>query len=376
VLEMAGVRRIRRFTLSAEGVKPKGKTTTERGAAAPVRNGSFCREDLMRRRDFCSALGVTIIALPCPAHAGQTGKPPRVGMLWHAANEIEEAPYLGAFRRGMKNLGYIEGQNVELVLRFADEKYERFDAQAAELVQLKVDLIYAVTPPAALAAKRATTTIPVVFLSIPDPVRLKLVEKISRPGGNMTGFSHMMHELQGKRLEMLKRAAPSVSNLALLVNPGNGDIHRKYVEETQAAQASLNITSRPIELSKPDEIEDAFATIDQGKFDGVMLYSDGLFFAQRERIARLLLERRLPSMWFSRETAEPFGALMSYGPELQSIFYRSATYVDKILKGTNPADLPVEFPTKYPIVFNLKTADAIGVEVPQSFLALVDDVIE
>jgi putative ABC transport system substrate-binding protein len=164
--------------------------------------------------------------------------------------------------------------------------------------------------------------------------------------------------------------------LALLVNPANGDIHRKYVEETQDAQASLKITSRSIEFSKPEEIENAFDTIDQGQFNGVMLYSDGLFFAQRERIAKLLLDRRLPSMWFSKETAEPLGSLMSYGPDLQSIFYRSATYVDKILNGANPADLPVEFPMTYPIVFNLKTAELIGVNAPQTFLLLVDEMIE
>jgi putative ABC transport system substrate-binding protein len=148
----------------------------------------------MRRRDFFSALGVTTIALPSIA-LGQSGRRPRVGMLWHAANEIEEAPYLGAFRRGIKDLGYIEGRNIELVLRFADEKYERFDVQAAELAELKVDLIYAVTPPAALAAQRATKTIPIVFLSIPDPVSLKLVTTIPRPGGTITGFSHMMRPL-------------------------------------------------------------------------------------------------------------------------------------------------------------------------------------
>jgi putative ABC transport system substrate-binding protein len=329
---------------------------------------------LMRRRDFCAALGATTIALPSIA-LGQSGSRPRVGMLWHAANEIEEAPYLGAFRRGMKDLSYIEGRNIELVLRFADEKYERFDVQAAELAELKVDLIYAVTPPAALAAQRATKTIPIVFLSIPDPVSLKLVKTIPRPGGNITGFSHMMHELQGKRLQMLKMAAPAISHLVLFVNPGNGEIHRKYVQETQAAQVTLGRTSNPIELSKPDEIDRVFKTIDQGGYNGAMLYSDGLFFAQRERIAKLFLERRLPSMWFSRETAEPLGALMSYGPELQSIFYRSATYVDKIIKGADPADLPVEFPTKYPTVFNRKTADAIGLNVPDSFLSRVDDVI-
>jgi putative ABC transport system substrate-binding protein len=330
----------------------------------------------MRRRDFCAAVGATAICLPSIARAQAKPKVPRVGMLWHAGSEIEEAAYLGAFRRGLKALGYVEGRDIELVLRFADEKYERFNAQAIELAELKVDLIYAVTPPAALAAKRATTTIPVVFLSIPDPVRLELVDTINRPGGNMTGFSHMMHELQGKRLELLKRAAPNISHLALLVNPANGDIHRMYVKETQAAQGALGITSRAIEVSRPEETERAFEVIDQGQFNGMMTYSDGLFYQQRERMAKLLLERRLPSMWYSRETAEPLGALMSYGPELQEIFVRSATYVDKILKGEKPADLPVEFPTKYPIILNLKTAEAIGLNIPYSFLALVDDVLE
>jgi putative ABC transport system substrate-binding protein len=147
------------------------------------------------------------------------------------------------------------------------------------------------------------------------------------------------------------------------------------VKETQAAQGALGITSRAIEVSRPEEVERAFEVIDQGQFNGMMTYSDGLFYQQRERMAKLLLERRLPSMWYSRETAEPLGALMSYGPELQEIFVRSATYVDKILKGEKPADLPVEFPTKYPIVLNLKTAEAIGLNIPYSFLALVDDVL-
>ena len=192
----------------------------------------------------------------------------------------------------------------------------------------------------------------------------------------MTRFSQAMHELQGKRLQVLKEAAPKLSRVALLVNPANGDVHRLYVEETQAAQAVLGLTSRPIELNTPDEIDSAFAAIDRGGFDGVVLYPDGLFYVQRHRIAKLLLERRLPSMWFSRETAEPLGALMSYGPDPQLIFERAATYVDKILKGSKPADLPVEFPTRYPFIFNMKTAKAFGLDVPTSIMLRADELIE
>ncbi len=320
---------------------------------------------MISRRAFIAGV-LTAASLPTMAQQARKKEIPRIGVLWHGRDEEDEAIYLGALKRGLRDVGYVDGQNIRLENRFADEQYERFNSQAVELARLNVNVIVAVTPPAALAAKRATTTIPVVFVLIPDPVRMKLVDTLSRPGGNVTGLSQMMHELQGKRLQLLKECVPTLKRVALMVNPANGDVHRLYVEETQAAQAVLGVTSQAIELDTREGIERVFTTITRARFDGVIFFSDGLFYSERRRIAKLLLDRRLPSMWFSKETAEPFGALMSYGPDLQSIFHRAGYYLDRILKGSKPADLPVEFPTKYPIVLNLKTARALNVTFPPS----------
>jgi ABC-type uncharacterized transport system substrate-binding protein len=252
---------------------------------------------------------------------------------------------------------------------------ERFISLAAELVQLKPDILVAVSRPAAIAAQRATATIPIVFSAIPDPVGDKLVESLARPGKNITGLSNMAFDLSAKRIEFLKDMIPSPSRIALLVNAGDPQGARRYVEESQAAAAPLGITIEPVEIRGLGQIPHAFSRIDQLKVNGLVGTADSLFTVERHNIIQMALQRHLPMMMHSRETAQA-GALMSYAPSYVLILRRTAIYIDKILKGIKPADLPVEQPTKFELVINLKTAKALDLTVPPSLLARADEVIE
>jgi ABC-type uncharacterized transport system substrate-binding protein len=278
-------------------------------------------------------------------------------------------------RQGFSDLGYVEGKTIELENRFAAEEYERFNSLAVELVRLKVDVLVAVTLPAALAAQRATTTMPVVFVLVANPVRSKLVDNLARPGRNLTGLSHIGADLIAKRLEFFKEVVVGLSRAALLVNPRDEENTRRNVEEVQAAATILNVTIRPVEVRSPGDLEAALSAIAQDRFDGVILGNDAMLFNERRRIAELALARGLPTSVFTREMVES-GGLMSYATNVPTLFRRAAAYVDKILKGAKPADLPVEFPTKFELVINLKTAKALGLTVPPSLLARADEVIE
>jgi putative tryptophan/tyrosine transport system substrate-binding protein len=329
----------------------------------------------MRRREFITLVGGAA-AWPLAVRAQQpTRVIPRIGILWHAANEDEEAPYLGPFRQGLKDLGYIESENIALENRFAAEHYERFDGLASELVQLKVDVLVAVTQPAALAAQRATTTIPVVFILVPDPVASKLVKSLAHPGGNITGLSNVGFDVSAKRVELLKQMAPSLSRIALLVNPGDPEVTRRTFDESRAAADRLNLTLEQVEAKSPSELEQAFSMIVEKKFDGVVVANDPMLFNQRQRMGDWAISRKLPTMMFNGEMPKS-GGLMSYSASNSALFYRAAAFVDKLLKGAKPADLPVELPTKFELVINLETAKALNLTVPQNLLVAADELIE
>ena len=328
----------------------------------------------MNRRRAVLAL-LTFGASPLLSHAQAPTKIPRIGVLWHAGSEQEEAIYLGALRRGLKDLGYAEGTNIVLENRFPAEQPERFVSYANELAQLRVDVLVAVTPRAALAAQKATTTIPIVFIYVPDPVKDKLVDSLSRPGGLITGLSSLTSDINLKRIQLLKEAVPNLTRVALLARRGTVSSISLSLEEMVVAAKSLNLTPLTFEVSRADELEGTFVSMTKERANGVVVLPDGLFYVERRLIANMALKHRLPSVYSWSEAAES-GGLMSYGPDFQQIAYRAAYYIDKVLKGTKPGDLPVELPTKFELVFNVKTAKALGLSVPQSFLIRADRVVE
>lgn len=328
----------------------------------------------MRRRDLIAILGGVIVVLPDVGQAQQAKRVRRIAILWHAANADEEGPYLEAVRQGLKDFGYVEGHTVTLEHRFPNEEPERFRAMAAELASMKPDVLLAAGASASIAAKNATTTVPVVFMVVPDPVGSKLVDSLARPGGNLTGLTNFAVQLSAKRLEYLKEAIPGLSRVGLLINP-NVQITRRYIEESEAAAATLRLSIQLVEVRSVDELEPAFDAMVKARVQAVAVNAEGLFFQGRAIVARLALARRLPTCVYSRETLEA-GALMSYGPDQRAIFRRAAVYVDKILKGAKPAELPVEQPTRFEFLVNLKTARALGLPIPQSLLLRADQTLD
>ena len=316
---------------------------------------------------------ILVATLPAFAQGGR--RTPRIGMLWHAANEEEERYPLGQFRQGLKDLGYIEGQNILIELRFPAEKPELFERYAAELADSKVDILFAVTRPAAVAAQKATQSIPVVFMAVPDPVGSKLVETLSRPGANVTGISNMALELTPKRVELLKEVA-GLDRVALLVNANDPEGARRYVEHSETAVRHLGIIVEPVEIYSGEDIDRAFENMKKNGIQGVVLTQDGLIYAEQPRIFRAAMARKLPVIGYSREMASN-GAFMTYGPNNGVLFRRAAAFVDKILKGTKGvADLPVEQPENIELVINIRAADALGLSVPNALRIRADDLIE
>jgi putative ABC transport system substrate-binding protein len=327
----------------------------------------------MKRREFIALLGGAAVAWPLQARAQQSRKLPRIGVLWHAGNEVEEAKYLAALRQGFNDLGYVEGKTYVLENRFAAEKYERFNSLAAELVAAKVDVLVAITPEAALAAQHATATIPVVFAVVGNPVGAKLVDSLARPGRNITGLSNVMIDLSGKRLELFKDAIPTLSHVILLVNPNAYRI-QVATELHRSAAAALGLMVQEMATPDPNSIESAFSAI-ADRTSGLFIVPDSMLFNERKHIAELALAHRLPSMAFNAEMVEA-GLLMSYGASFLVQFRQVAVYVDKILKGAKPADLPVEQPVQFELIINSKTAKALHLDIPPSLLARADEVIE
>ena len=327
----------------------------------------------IHRRGFIFALGGAATVWPLGAPAQNKRRIPKVGVLWHAGSAEEEGPLFTTLVEGFRKLGYVDGQTIILEHRFPNEMPERFRSMAAELVALKVDVLMSSGNNAAPYAKNATATIPVVAMLITDPVGTKLIDSIARPGGNVTGLSLFSSELIGKRLQLLKEAVPSVSRVAQLVNP-LAQISRLYVDLTKMAADQLGLTVERFEASSRDELEPAFTAMAKADMQAVLTNSDGLAYAQRELIGQLALKNRLAAAVYVREVLTP-GTLLSYGPDILEICRRATVYVDRILEGERPGELPVEQPTKFQFVINLKTADALGIAIPPLLLNQADEVI-
>jgi putative tryptophan/tyrosine transport system substrate-binding protein len=328
----------------------------------------------MRRREFVSLLGGAAAAWPLAARAQGAGKVPTVGVLWHAGSAEEEGAYFKALLDGFRGLGYADGRNIKLEHRFPNEIPERFRNLAAELVSLKVDVLVSVGSATAPYVGNATGTIPVVFTLVGDPVESKLVASLAAPGGNVTGLSTMGVPLFQKRLQFLKEVSPGLSRVALLANP-NERSTPLYIEEAKGAASQLGLTIQTFDVRSLDELNLTFDALEKSGAQAITPAPGGLMFQGKSIIAKLTLARRLPTCVWSRETLE-VGALMSYGPNYIEIVRRAAVYVDKILKGSKPADMPVEQPTKFQLLVNLKTAKVLGINFPPQLLGIADEVIE
>src|SRR5882724_7487037 len=304
---------------------------------------------------------------PSAADAQQAAKVARVGYL--AFNRAASPHLTEAFRQGLRDLGYVEGRNVVIEYRDAEGKPERLPALAAELVALKVDVILAAGEPHALAAKQATKTIPIVFTVAADPVASGLVTSLARPGGNVTGLSSVGPDLVGKRLEQLKQAVPGVSRVAVLWQPGAADerTEKDLLKGAEVAARALGVRLQFVEARGPADIDRAFSDMTRARAGALNVLGSAMFFNERRRLVDLAAKHRLPAVYTSRESVDA-GGLMAYGANFADLFRRAATYVDKILKGAKPGDLPVEQPTKFELVINLKTAKALGLTIPPSLL--------
>ncbi len=327
----------------------------------------------MRRRHFIALLGGAVAARPLATHAQQTAKIPRIGFMGNSTASLE-TNLVGPFRDGLRDLGYEEGRNIIIEYRWAGGKYERFPALVSELLALKVDIIVTAGTPAALAVKKATASVPVVMIAVGDPVGTGLIASLARPGGNMTGLSSVAPELEGKRLELLREIVPKLSRIAVFWNPLN-PFHTTALEQASVATLALRIDMQPLQVSASEQLEGAFASILQQRPDALLILADRVFLHNRERMMDFASNNRLPSVNAYRELVEA-GGLMSFGPSYEDMHRRAAGYVDMIIKGANPGDLPVQQPTKFTLVINLKAAKALGVTIPESFLVRADDVIE
>jgi putative tryptophan/tyrosine transport system substrate-binding protein len=329
--------------------------------------------DLVQRRDFLLAV-VALLAAPLAAEAQQAGKVYRIGYL-SVPTRASVEQVLQAFLRKLRELGWIEGQNLIIEYRWADGKVERLADLAADLVQRKVDLIVAPAGTAALAAKKATSSIPIVMMFPADPVDLGLVASLGRPGGNVTGTTLSPGlEIFGKQLQILKEAIPRASRVAILSNPGEAGF-AVQIKEVETAARSLGIRIQHVEIRGPEEFDSAFAAMARERADALLGSNSSTLLAHATRLAELAVKGRLPTMYNFRQFVEA-GGLMAYGINMSDFIGRSAVFVDKILKGAKPADLAVEQPTKFELVINLKTAKAIGLTIPPSVLARADEVIQ
>ena len=324
---------------------------------------------------FIAALVLALLAVPLGAEAQEPGKAYRIGTLTTSAPTAPESGHHWAsFFLALRELGYVDGQNLVIESRYDEGKPERLNDLAAELVRLQVDVIVAVATPKVRAAQQATKTIPIVMVAVVDPVGAGLVASLGRPGGNTTGLSILSVELSGKRLELLKEVVPGVSHVAVLWNPNNRSNALQLEENTVVAQA-MGVTLQPLAVRGPHDLDDAFQAATRGRANALMALDDPVIFIQRERIVALAAKSGLPAVYGLTGIVET-GGLMSYGTNLREHFRRAATYVDKILKGAKPADIPVEQPTTFELEINLKTAKALGLTIPKSILLRADRVIE
>jgi putative ABC transport system substrate-binding protein len=321
----------------------------------------------MKRRTFILLLGGAAVAWPLAARAQQPAKMPRIGI-------IDDSPIWNAFRHSLRDLGYLEGQNVAFEYRYAGGLPDRLAWVAVELVRRPVDLIATFGTPPTLAAKQATTMIPIVMIGIGDPVGAGIVASYNRPGGNITGNTILGPEVAGKRLQLLKQVIPSLSRVAFLWNPDNAS-HPAQLAEVRGAVATLGIKLLPLAVRSSDEFDDAFAAMMRERPDAFLMTNDPFHQLSIGRVIDFLANNRLPGMFLTREIVVA-GGFMSYGASVPDLFRRGALYAHKILQGAKPADLPIEQPVKFELVVNLKTAKAIGLTIPDVFLARADEVIE
>jgi len=326
----------------------------------------------MNRRAFVTGLGA-VLAASLGARAQQAGKVYRIGILTSGSAD-STAPIVEAFREGLREVGYAEGRNIIIEYRWAEGKMERLPELAADLVGRKVDVIVTISPPSAQAAHQATRTIPIVIIAVGDPVALGLAASLSRPGGNVTGFASYGPELVGKQLEFIKEMIPGIKRVAIFWAPANVN-HARGLKDLEGPARLLAIQILPLRIVSPADFEEAFRTAVTERAGAVWIFGEPMFTLHRARLATLALDARLPMMSLVRQLVEA-GGLVSYGPAFIHHYRGAATYVDKILKGAKPGDLPIEQPTKFELVINLKTAKTLGLTLPPSLLLRADQVIE
>jgi putative ABC transport system substrate-binding protein len=325
----------------------------------------------IRRREFVALIGGAVGTWPLAARAQQRERMARIGVLWPGAppDKWDEA-----FRQGLRAHGYVEGRNILLEYRWAEGNQKRFPILAQELARLPLDVIVTLSAPAILAVKEATTSVPIVFAGTSDPVRTGFAASLARPGGNLTGLSLMAPDLAGKRLELIKSVVPGASRIAMLWNASDQGMAIR-VEQAQLAAPAVHVTLLSPELRTLADLESAFVALTRDRPDALLVFVDPFTVAHRRRIIDFAAANRLPAIYEDRVFADA-GGLMSYGPSIEDICRRAATYVDKILKGAKPGDLPIEQPTKFELIINLKTARALDREIPLQFQQLADEVIE
>ena len=325
----------------------------------------------MRRREFITLLGGAAAAWPVALRAQAII--PRIGFMGNSTAALE-ANVVGSFCDGLRELGYQEGRNIVIEYRWADGNYARFPALVAELIAAKVDVIVTAGTPAVLAVKKATTTVPVVMVAVGDPVGTGLVQSLARPGGNLTGLSSIAPDLEGKRLDLLREIVPTLSHVAVFFNSLNA-FHVVSVRQANAAAQTMGINLQWHNIRKSEDLDGAFAAIRKERPDALLILADRVFLHNRQRMMDFTEEQRLPNVNPYKELVEA-GGLMSYGPSYEDIHKRAAIYVDKIIKGAKPANLPIEQPSKFTFIINLKVAKALGLTVPSSLVTLADEVIE
>ncbi len=323
---------------------------------------------------FTVALALGILVAPLTASAQPAGPVYRIGLLDYSVPDSARLNWWKAFQERMRELGYVEGKTIGIEWRYAEGKADRLPGLASELVRLKVDVIVTSGPAATRAAKEATVTIPIVTAQDPDPVKNGLVASLARPGGNITGLSTLAPEISGKKLELMKEIVPRLSRVAVLgssTTPGNAQALR----ETELAARALGVQLQYIDVLSPKDIETAFRAASKGQADGVLMLQSPVFVNERTQLANLAVKSRLPAIYDRREFVDD-GGFICYGTNFADLSRRAATYVDKILRGAKPGDLPVEQPSKFELVINLKTAKALGLTIPQSILIRADEVIQ
>jgi putative tryptophan/tyrosine transport system substrate-binding protein len=329
----------------------------------------------MKRREFITLLGSAAAAWPHAARAQQAERVRRIGLLMASADDREGQARVTPLKEGLKELGWIDGRNIQIETRFGGGDAGRIRTHAAELVALAPDVLVGHATPGTRALRQATSSIPIVMVAVNDPVEQGFVSSLAHPGGNITGFALINFQMVGKWLEMLKEAAPGVSRAALMFNPDTASTYYVYLRSFEAEPRSIAVEVAEAPVRNTTEIEEAIAKLGREPGGGLIVPPDAFTVLHHQLLIRLAQQHRLPAVYAYR-TYVAEGALMSYGPDVYDVFRRSASYVDRILKGAKPADLPIQQPTKFELAINLKTAKALGLQIPDKLLALADEIIE